>query len=54
MPALDLALGLQVVWRTPNMIHALIFKPVDQIAGNIQRSVIAGQFRFVDDICAVT
>ena len=25
MPALDLALGLRVIWRTSNMVHLLIF-----------------------------
>ena len=32
MPALDFALGLGMVWRATNMIHALIFKPVGQVA----------------------
>ena len=53
MPALDLALRLRMVWRTPDVVHALVFKPVSQIAGDIRRPVIAEQPRFVDDIGAV-
>ncbi len=53
MPALDLALGLRVVWPTPNMIHTPVFKPIGRIAGDIRRSVIAEQSRFGDEIGAV-
>ena len=32
MPALDLALGLRMVWRTTRMLHAFVFQPFSQIA----------------------
>ena len=54
MPALDLALCLRVVWRTPDVVHALGFKPVSKITGDIRRPVIAEQPRFVDDIGVVS
>jgi hypothetical protein len=32
MPALDLALGLRVMWRTTDVIHALVLEILGQIA----------------------
>jgi hypothetical protein len=32
MPALNLALGLGMEWRTAHMIHFLFFQPISQIA----------------------
>ena len=53
MPTLNLALGLWMVWRTSDMVHAVIFKPVSQITGYVRRAVVAEQPRFVNDIGAV-
>ena len=53
MPTLDLALSLWVVWRTSDMVHTVIFKPVSQVAGDVRRAVVAEQPRFVNDIGAV-
>ena len=35
MTALDFALCLWVVWRATDMIHALIFEPIGEIAGDV-------------------
>ena len=39
MPTLDLALGLGVVRRTADMLHALIVEVVRQITCNVRRTV---------------
>lgn len=41
VPALDLALGLWVIRRSPHMLHALVLEPVSQIAGNIGPAIVA-------------
>ena len=48
MLALDLALGLRVVWRAPDMIHFLLLQPISEIAGDVRRSVVAEQPRLVN------
>ena len=53
MPALDLTLGLRMVWRAPDVVHALVFEPVGKITRDIGRPIVAEQPRFVDDIGAV-
>ena len=50
VPALNLVLGLRVVWCAPDVVHALIFKPHGQIAGDVGRAIVAEQPRFVNDI----
>ena len=35
MPALDLALGLRVEWRTANVVHLLTLQPFGQIARDV-------------------
>ncbi len=32
MPALDLALGLRMIWRATHVIHLLIFQPISQLS----------------------
>ena len=43
MPAFDLALSLWVVWRTPNMIHALAFKPFFGLYRTLWDGVVVGR-----------
>ena len=43
VPAFDLALGLGMQRRPANMAHALIMKPLRQIAGNVARAIVAQQ-----------
>ena len=50
MPAFDLALRLRMIWRAPDVVHALLFEPVSKIAGYIGRAVIAEQPRLVDNV----
>ena len=54
MPALNLALGLRMVWRASNMIHFLIFQPIGQLAGDVTGSVVAEQAWFVQHRCLIT
>ena len=49
MPALNLALGLRMVGRSANMVHADIFEPLCQIAGDVAGPIVAQQPRFVYD-----
>ena len=53
MPALDLALGLRMVWRATDVVHALVFEPIGEITGNLGRTIVAEQPGFVDDFAAV-
>ena len=41
VPAFDLALGLRMVRRTADVIHALFIEIVGQIGGDVGRAVIA-------------
>ncbi len=54
VPALDLALGLGMVRRTTNVIHATVLEPLGQIAGNVGRAVVAEHLRLVHDRSFVT
>ena len=49
MPSLDLALGLGMIGRATNVLHALIMKPFGQVAGDIARPVVGQQPRLVND-----
>ena len=53
VPALDLALGLRMQRRPADMLHALVFEPVCEIASNVARTVVAQQPGAVNDIHAV-
>ena len=53
MPSLDLALCLWVVWRAPDVLHALFFDVIRQVASNVGRAVIAEQSGLGDHGCAV-
>ena len=35
MPALDLALGLGMIWRATDVPHGMLFEPIGQIAGDV-------------------
>ena len=54
MPALDLTLGLRMVWCTADVIHALTLEPDGKIAGDVGRAVVAEQTGFVNDLGAAT
>ena len=54
MPAFDLALGLRVVWCTPDVVDALAFEPLSKISGYIGRTVVAQQARLVSNLGPVT
>ena len=54
MPALDLALGLRVVWRALDMIHFLLLQPICEIAGDVRRAVVAEQPRLVNHFGTAT
>ena len=48
VPTLDLALGLRVIRGAPDVVDALVFKPIGQIARDVGRAVVAEQPRHVD------
>src|SRR6056297_3377247 len=54
VPSLDLALGLWVVWRTTDMVHALVLEIIGQVASDVGRAVVAEQPWFGDDGRTVT
>ncbi len=54
MPALDLALGLGVVWRAADMLHATIVEVIRQITGNVRRTVVRQETWLVNDLGMVT
>ena len=39
MPALNLSLGLRMIWRTANMIDLLGFEPISQLAEDVTGAV---------------
>ena len=41
MPALDLALGLRMVGRPTDVMHAGILEPLGQVGGDVARTVVA-------------
>lgn len=53
VPAFDLALGLGIERCTADVIHAMVFEPVCQIAGNVTRPIVAEQPRPLNDTLAV-
>jgi len=50
MPPFDLALGLGVMWRTTNVIHAFVLKIVCEIGCHIGRAVVAKQPGLIHDL----
>ena len=54
MPTLDLTLGLRMVRRAADVIHALISEPVREVAGDVGRAVVAEQPWLVSDRGAAT
>jgi hypothetical protein len=54
VPTLDLALGLGVVWRAADVVHALVFQPFGQITGDIRRAIVAEQAGLVGDRDLIT
>ena len=53
MPALDLALGLGMVWHTADMIHTLGVEIIGQIGRHLGRTIVTEQPRLVHDGRAV-
>ncbi len=53
MPPLDLALGLRMMRRTANVIHAFVFEIRGQIGRHIRRTVVAEQSRFMHNGCLI-
>ena len=49
VPALDLALGLRVIWCTANMVHLLIIQPIGQLARYVTRPIVTEQARLMQD-----
>src|SRR3954454_4234305 len=49
MPAFDLALGLGMVGRTADVLHALAVQPCSEIGGNVGRTIVRQQSRPVND-----
>lgn len=41
MPPLDLTLGLRMMWRTANVIHAFVFEILGQIGCHVRRTIVA-------------
>lgn len=54
MPALDLALGLRMIWRTARVLHAFVLQPFGQLARDIAGSVVAQQSWFVEHMNLIT
>ena len=54
VPALDLALGLGMIWRTANMIHLLVFEPISQFTRDVTGAVVAEQTWLVNDRRLIT
>ena len=53
MPALDLALGLGMMGRAADMLHALFLDVIRQVFRDVRRAVIAEQSGLGDHGCAV-
>ena len=45
VPALDLALGLRVVWRTATVLHPFVLQPFSQFTRDVAGSIVAQQAR---------
>ena len=54
MPALDLALGLRMIWRASDVIHFLIFQPFGKFTRDVAGPVVAEQAWFVQHGCLIT
>lgn len=40
MPTFDFSLGLGMIWRTPNMGHAIVFRPIRQVTRDVAGAII--------------
>ena len=54
VPTLDLALGLGMVGRSPNMLHAVVMEPVGQVGGDVGGAVVTEQSGLVNDVSLIT
>ena len=54
VPALDLALGLGMVSRSTNMLHAVVMKPVGQVGGDVGGAIVTDQAGLVNDVSLIT
>jgi len=53
MPTFELALGLGMVRCAADVIHALIGKPIREVAGDVGRAIVAEQAGLVNDLGAI-
>ena len=54
VPTFDLALRLRMIRCAANVAHLVVVEPVSQLAGDVTRSIIREQSRFMNDFCLVT
>ena len=54
IPTLDLALSLGMVRCAADVIHALIGKPIREVAGDVGRAIVAEQARLANPRRALT
>ena len=50
VPALDLALGLGMIWRAADVRHFPVAEPVGEITGDVARPIVRQQSRLVTDM----
>ena len=50
MPALDLALSPEMIESATEMILALLFEPLGEVAGDLRRTIVADELGFVVDL----
>ena len=43
MPPLGLALRLRMIWRPADVIHATVFEPLGQVAGDVTAAIVGEQ-----------
>ena len=50
MPALDLALSPEMIESVTEIIFALLFEPLGEVAGDLRRTIVADELGFVVDL----
>ena len=50
MPALDLALSPEMIESVTEIIFALLFEPLGEVAGDLRRTIVADELEFVVDL----
>ena len=54
VPSFNFALGLQVIWRTPSVLHTLVAQPCGQFPRDVAGAVIAQEARFMNNMNLIT